>query len=126
MENQIILEDDYLGVLIQWLFFFGIFTVWLLPAFLFRSLSRRYNKKGWLYFIIGLGVGIASFYLAVLLMLGVKTLFSSEVIHNYLSVVLFIVAFSFVWLAFRFLKNTLLKNGGLAKPKSTDPKGSLK
>lgn len=56
MEQNI--EPNYFDVFIQWVIFFGLIGACTLPAILFADLARQHNKKGWIYLIIGLCVGI--------------------------------------------------------------------
>jgi hypothetical protein len=58
------MANIYVQVLIQWLFFFGIIGIIILPALLFRVTALRNNKKGWLFFIAGLALGFAALSLS--------------------------------------------------------------
>jgi hypothetical protein len=58
MENEISKPFDWIAILINLVFFFGIVIVTILPAIKFRSLAKRNREKGWLFFVVGLGVGL--------------------------------------------------------------------
>lgn len=51
------METTNLAVLTQWLIFFVAIATVFVPAFLFRKIALKRNKKGWLYFLAGMGVG---------------------------------------------------------------------
>jgi hypothetical protein len=50
------MDPIYIEVLKQWMFFFGLMTMLLMPAIMFRKIATRHNKNGWWYCLIGLGV----------------------------------------------------------------------
>ena len=52
------METSSLAIITQWLIFFVAIATVLVPAFLFRKIALKRNKKGWLYFFAGMGVGI--------------------------------------------------------------------
>jgi hypothetical protein len=51
------MQNIYVQALMQWLFFFAILSIILVPAFLFRKIAIRNNKKGWMAFVLGLAIG---------------------------------------------------------------------
>jgi hypothetical protein len=53
------MDSFYFQVFIQWAFFFELVALFLLPAFRFRKIALQYGKKGWQYFLFGLGLGLA-------------------------------------------------------------------
>lgn len=61
------MEPDYIGVLIQWLMLFALMSIMVVPAIIFRRIALRLNKKGWVYFLVGAGVGLISLQVARLL-----------------------------------------------------------
>ena len=107
------LTEDYLGILTQWVFFFGIIGIWLTPAFLFKDVAKRHNKSVWLFFIIGLAVGFVCFQISVFVMYVTKDLFQGEVdshgpIANYIyPAMLLIIALLLIWGAVTILRTIL-------------------
>jgi hypothetical protein len=95
----------YLDVLIQWLFFFGLLSILLLPAFLFRNLARMYGKNGWLYFILGLIVGGVAINFGNAVAFLFKEFILPKRFIDYAWVVLLCSAFLFLWGAFKLLKH---------------------
>lgn len=61
------MEPDYIEVLIQWLMLFALMSIMVVPAIIFRRIALRLNKKGWVYFLVGAGVGLVSLQVARLL-----------------------------------------------------------
>jgi hypothetical protein len=51
------MEVDYLGVLIQWSIFFAICSCVFVPAFVLGRAAKKHNERGWIYFIVGFGIG---------------------------------------------------------------------
>lgn len=110
METENLHSAHWLDILIQWIFFFALVTVFLFPALRFRNLARTYNKKGWVYFILGLTVG------GVGLNLGKPVAFSLQKVvpqdhYAYLSLIIFFCAYLAYWFSYRFLKRHFAKNG---------------
>ena len=63
--------ESYIQVLIQWLMLFALISVIFFPAIMFRkialanpSVKVNSHKKGWLYFLAGMGIGITSLIIA--------------------------------------------------------------
>lgn len=110
MENGDLSSPTYQGVLIQWAFFFGLVATWLIPAFLFRNMARSYNKKGWVYFLLGLSVGMVSMFVSGYLMGSIQELVSPEKALPYM-IALFILPFFLMYIALRYLRNFLSKSG---------------
>lgn len=106
MEHENLDSFKIINILMQWLFFFGMLTVIFLPALLFRNLAVMYNKKGWVYFIVGIGVGIISFNLGHLVIAIFKYVINLEEITRYFGMFVFLPAFLFCWISFKFLKRT--------------------
>lgn len=51
------MATSFPAIFTQWLIFFVAIATVLVPAFLFRKIALQRNKKGWLYFIAGMGIG---------------------------------------------------------------------
>lgn len=108
MENETV-SIDWGSVLTQWVFFFGLLTLFFYPAFKFKKLAKDYNKKSWLYFFIGLAVGIVGLNLGQLVVFPLKNYVVPEKYAMYLIPVLFLSAYLFYWLCYKFLSNYFLK-----------------
>jgi hypothetical protein len=62
------MEPDLLSMLIQWLFFFAMVSGWLIPAFVFYSVTKQYKiRRPWLFFVAGLVLSITIFQLSFFL-----------------------------------------------------------
>ena len=59
--------DYEIQILIQYLMLFAAVSIILLPAISFRDVAVRRNKKGWMFFFIGIGIGLASLGIGILL-----------------------------------------------------------
>lgn len=71
MENQV--SPEWSAVLIQWALLFAMIGTWFIPAFLFRNLARKYNKKAWPYFLMGPGLGAVVMFFTGYIMRGIQT-----------------------------------------------------
>jgi len=109
MENEP-LTEDWLGVFIQWSFFFYIVAILLLPGFLFMRVAKRHNRSGWVYFPLGLAVGFGSFRLSSLLLSIVRDSVQSEIIKKSLSWIVFLLALLFILISVRILKYIFSRN----------------
>lgn len=102
--EQNTINPDYYGVFIQWAFFFGLIGTWLVPAILFSDLARKHNKKGWVYFLLGLGVGMASMSFTGYLMQLVSGIGMIDTTQTYLIVLFFALPILAALAVFRILK----------------------
>ena len=73
MENGITESVDWMGMLLTWVFFFGLVTVIIFPAMKFRNLAKLHGEKGSLFFIAGLGVGLLGLTLGRIFMSWIST-----------------------------------------------------
>lgn len=89
METQNFSSPDWASILLQWVFFFALMTALFFPAFKFRNLAQEYSKKGWVYFIVGLTVGIVGFNLGHLVVFPLRQVVSQKY-FVYLTLVLFL------------------------------------
>jgi hypothetical protein len=106
MNQPTIIEDDYLGALLQWVVFFGFVSILILPALLYKKVAKKFNKKGWLYFIIGLVVGFIGLSVVQLYARVVKQLASPDNFQAdryYWLVSMYVVGYLYVWLAYKVL-----------------------
>lgn len=120
MENEAITSVDYGSAAIQLIFFFGLMSIIVLPAFLFRNLADKYNKSRWGYFAVGLLVGIVILNLSRLIMLGFTYIIPTGVLGDYVSIILYISGFLLVWLSVRLLKYILPLSGLSLRLKPND------
>ena len=90
------MDNIYLQVLIQWLFFFALVSIVLLPAFLFRKIATRNNKKGWQYFLIGLAIGGLALEIGRLAVFLVLQSGIPEEYKPYLALVMFVIGYAIV------------------------------
>ena len=47
-------------ILVQWLMLFALLSIIFFPAIMFRKVALRHHKKGWPYFLAGMGIGLMS------------------------------------------------------------------
>lgn len=88
MENENLPALSWMSVMLQWAFFFAIVGSLLLPAFRLSNLAKRHNKKGWIFFIIGLLVGIVGFNLGQLVVFPLRAYIVPEEYTSYLVFIL--------------------------------------
>lgn len=60
------MSNAYIETLVEWLLLLALVAVLPISAFRFRKVARINNKRGWLYFMLGLGAGFLSFVCALL------------------------------------------------------------
>lgn len=109
MENPNVVSPDYFMLLLQWLFLFALIAMFLVPAYLFRNLARKYNKKGWVYFIYGLVVGVVAFNIFQLVGLVIKQFYTFEN-GSYTAVgVMYLAAVLLIWGAYKVLQTILIR-----------------
>ncbi len=58
MDKVIVTEENWQAVIEQWLFLFMLLSVIFLPGILFANQANRNGRRGWVYFLAGLAVGI--------------------------------------------------------------------
>jgi hypothetical protein len=86
------MQPDPIDVLIQWLFFFGLISILLVPAIIFRKIALKRNKKGWAFFLTGAGVGFVSLIIVRLLAFQLMKFKILESTENHIPVlILFLV-----------------------------------
>lgn len=61
------MQTSSLAIFTQWLIFSVAIATVLVPAFVFRKIALKRNKKPWLYFLAGMGIGLACLPLSRLL-----------------------------------------------------------
>jgi len=99
----------WVSLLLQWVFLFAILTMLFFPAFRFRKLARAHNKKGWVYFVVGLGVGIVALQLGNLVLFCLRYLKPSEGQLRYLWILMFVPWYIFYRFSLAYLKKHFVR-----------------
>jgi hypothetical protein len=94
-------------VLVQWIFFFALMSVIFLPAILFRKIAVQHNKKGWLFLLFGLAVGVFALNVGRLALYPLTSLSIADRYQPYLIAIPFVVGYVVVFFAIRLLKEKL-------------------
>lgn len=112
MKDPIVVAPDYWTVLVQWIALLGFLMVIILPAVLYRKLAKRFNKKAWLYFLLGLLVGVIALTIVHLY---------ARLVHHFLPPTfsegeryswlfsMYAIGYLLVWTAYRLLLAFFLK-----------------
>jgi hypothetical protein len=109
MENEN--SIDWFSFLIQWVAFFCIFGIILLPAFKFKNLAKEYNKKGWPYFIAGLIMGIVGINFGRLILFLVVVYVGLPKEYGMYSVLLICIpAYLFYLVCYKFVKKYFMES----------------
>jgi len=110
--KPIVIEPDYWNMLLQWVVFFGFMVILVLPALLYKKLARKFNKKGWLYFILGLIVGLIGLTVVHLYARVVNHFTGSDLSegtrYSWL-LSMYLVGYLYVWAAYKILLSLLNK-----------------
>jgi len=101
---------NWIEVTIQWIFFFALLSIFLYPAFTFKNLAKLHNRKGWVYFIVGLAVGIVGFNLGHVVVFPLRYYVVPKEYVTYLSLVLFLSAYLFYRFSFKYLDQYFTKS----------------
>ncbi len=110
MENEHITSITLTEELIQWVVFFAVMATFLFPAFKFRNLAIAHNKKGWVYFIIGLASGYFGFNLGQLIVIPLRIYFVPPEYVAYLISILFLSAYFFYRFSYKYLESYFIGN----------------
>ncbi len=94
----------WLDVFVQWAFFFALLTVFFFPAFRFTKLAKRFNKRGWVYFFVGLAVGIVGLNLGHIVVFPLRYYVVPKEHLPYLSPVLFLSSYIFYRFSYKYLE----------------------
>jgi hypothetical protein len=98
-----------IGMLIQWLSFFGIASIFLLPAFLLWNIAKRNNERGWVYFLLGMALGVLALQAGRLMIYVCVTFVKSQKDQPYLFIVMFITAYVIIGLGVVIVKRRMRK-----------------
>jgi hypothetical protein len=101
------MDNIYVQALIQWLFFFALVAIIFVPAFRFRKIALANNKKGWVFFLIGMGVGLVVLQVAKLAWWGLSQFQLNADYKHFLSIAIFVLAFGIIFLAITFFKRSV-------------------
>src|SRR5688572_11674178 len=101
------MDPLYIEVLKQWLFFFGLMTMLLMPAIRFRKIALKHNKNGWWYCLIGFGV--SGILLLVLRLIGFALTHSMPLkpYRDYIAFVVLAFCLGGAFLAVELLKQNM-------------------
>jgi bacteriorhodopsin len=103
------MEIDYLGALIQWSLFFAICSCVFVPAFILGKAAKKHNEKGWLYFIVGFGIG-AFCLVAGAVMINIIASFSNKDVVLYSVVPVIALVCFLLYSAIKNIKGTFKRN----------------
>jgi hypothetical protein len=103
------MEVDYLGVLIQWSMLFAICSCVFVPAFILSSAATKHNERGWLYFIVGFGIGAFCLIMGSVI-LSMITSFSNKDVGLYSVIPVIVLVCVILSFAIKSIKGTFKKN----------------
>jgi uncharacterized membrane protein len=101
------METQYTQIFMQWAFLFALIALMVVPAIKFRKIALRNDKKGWLYFLIGLLVGFLAIQCSRLLTLSMPE--SREEYKIALTLAFLAIAVAIDIIAIKFLRHKLPK-----------------
>jgi hypothetical protein len=111
--SQTIYQENWAGVLEQWLFLFVMMSIVFLPGILFATLARRYKKRGWLYFFPGLVVGMVALSFAGFTLNRLTDVFSVRNNTNLIIAIMLILSGSIIAVVYFVFKSWIIrKNQG--------------
>lgn len=103
-------SPSYYAVALQWMFFFGLVFMILLPALFLRQVAKRKNKSGWLYFVAGIFLAFFGMVLARVVIEAWKLLNASEQNAAYLGIVYFALSILFIYTGFIVLRQRIIRS----------------
>jgi hypothetical protein len=107
MVDEPLSNSQLFEVLEAWAFFLALLTAFFLPAFFFRRWAKRNGKKGWLFFLLGLGIGLCSIVIGNIVVLPLRYFFQSGEYFSPISILFFVSALAFQWFVYRAMTNNL-------------------
>jgi hypothetical protein len=81
----------YVEFLMQWVYLFALISVLLVPAFRLREIALNRGKKGRTLFFSGLGVGLLSLIVAILIIKAISLIIKQEGSSYFLAYLIIIV-----------------------------------
>jgi hypothetical protein len=103
------MKPDYESVLYVWLFFFAVIGIIAIPAFRLKWIAQRNGKKGWLFFLAGVGVGAGIILFNRIIAYFIYSLAIIQPVRNYLWIPYLIVAYGLVFVAINLISNRMKK-----------------
>lgn len=97
------MKPDYVAVLYQWLFLFALLGIFLFPAFRLKRIAKASGRKGWLYFLLGLGVGFLAMVVNRILGGFLRQVPLGESLSEYLWIPFLTVGYGLVFVAIHFI-----------------------
>ena len=111
MENQVIIEEDWMGVLIQWLFLFALLALIYFVGWLFGRLARKHEKQGWLYTIIGIALFLTGSYLGAEIDNLIKYVSPPQsFVYTFSTFLRLLFPLIFCWVIYHYLKTNWTKD----------------
>jgi hypothetical protein len=101
---------SYYAIAIQWMFFFGLVLLFVLPALFLRQVAKKKSKNGWLYFAAGICVALFGMVLARLITEGLKLLNESGQNAPYLGIVYFALSILFIYSGYAVLRQRIINS----------------
>lgn len=103
------MKPDYEGVFYTWLFFFAVIGIMLVPAFQLKRIAKRNGRKGWVFFLVGIAVGIGIIFFNRVISHFIYPLEILQQVRNYLWIPYLIVAYGLVFVATSLIANKITK-----------------
>jgi len=103
--------EDWVNILMSWLLFFALLFSFLFPAYKFRVLARKHQRKGWIYFVVGLIVTGVGFSCVRLIFYCLKYFFEPKDLdfHWSITFTIFIPVFIFYRIVYKYIKSEFEK-----------------
>lgn len=102
--------NSFYSVTVQWMFFFGLVLLILLPGLFLRQVAKKKNKSGWLYFAVGICLSFFGMSLARLAVEGLKRLHESQENAAYLGVAYFAFSILFIYTGYAVLRQRIMNS----------------
>lgn len=65
--NHYVIEEDWIGVILQWLFLFGLLSIPFFSGWLFGRLAKKNQRERWIFWIVGTAIFVGGFLLGVIM-----------------------------------------------------------
>jgi hypothetical protein len=102
------MEPTYLDMLMQWLFLFGLLSVILLPAFIFKNIARANGKSQVMFCFVGVAVGLIINQLCRLSISGLSTFEWSTKYQQHLWIIYLVLSYVFVFLSVAIFRRMMV------------------
>lgn len=104
------MKPDYLGVLYVWLFFFAALGFFLVPAFRLRKIAKAHGKKGWVFFLVGISIGIGVILFNRMIAFFIQRFEIIMTVRDYLWIPYLLVGYGIVFIAIDFVAERWIKS----------------